>query len=218
MDLTKDVYLQIGEYLDNKGKIQLSMTSKEMNKLKFIFLYEDRVDVDRIVNLSYYDNFENIASSYISISRNFIMLLRKGRLPKNVKYHHYTSDVTHFFLEFDPNNTLIKCEPHSDVYFVEGVPFFVTHLTFVDLNQPIYDIPSTVTHLDFGDRFNRSIIGSIPSSVTHLRLGNNFNGNLCKKSIPTSVKYLVLGEKYRILIPTCIVFQLDSLTYGKPTL
>lgn len=222
MWLIKDVYFPISEYLDNKEKIHLTMTSKEMDKLKYIFLYKDKIEIDLIVNLPYYDNFENVASSYIStapfgVSKSLIMLLKKGRYPKNMQYHHYTTNVTYFFLhslDFVPNATLIKCGWFGIEYFFENVPYIVTHLTFVNFNDPIIGvIPSSVTHLNLGNDFSQPITNHIPPSVTHLTFGNNFDHKLTRNSIPTSVIDLRLGYRYMHSIHESILRQVSRLEY-----
>jgi hypothetical protein len=219
MQLIKDVYLAISEFLNNKEKIRLTMISKEMDGLKFVFLYRDKVKINLIVDLPYYDNFENVASSHLYIGEhmmtgNLIGLLKKGRFPKNIRYHHYTTNTTHFFLfaSIVSNCTLMKCEQIEDEYFFEGVPFFTTHLNFVNFNQPIIGvtIPQSVTHLDFGDNFNQSIVGCIPSSVTYLTFGRDFHQPIVTllslyhdflNHIPQSVTHLTLSRGYEYYVP-----------------
>ena len=47
-------------------------------------------------------------------------------------------------------------------------------------------IPNSVTHLTFGNYFNKPIKNCIPNSVTHLTFGHWFNQNI-NDCIPNSV-------------------------------
>jgi len=76
----------------------------------------------------------------------------------------------------------------------ESLPKHVTHLTFGDhFNKAINScIPKSVTYLTFGYCFNRPIKDCIPSSVTHLTFGHRFNQTI-KDFIPNSVTHLTFG-------------------------
>jgi len=93
------------------------------------------------------------------------------------------------------------------------LPKFVTHLKISwNFRGNINDcIPSTVTHLSFGNYFNRPIV-RIPTSVTHLTLGDNFNHSLYN-IIPTSVTHLTIGCWYGYSIKDCIPSSVTDLTF-----
>jgi len=195
-----DIILKISEYLTNNEKIKLSMTSKSNDKLKYKFMYCDEIHIDKIINLSYFDNFECIRISN-----------RKNKYPKNVKHIYFKAYsrflpplVTHleFFYEFN----LPIVIPSTVIHLTFGeyfnhpikncIPSSVTHLIFgQEFNQPIIDcIPSSVTHLEFGWDFDQSIKNNIPSSVTHLKFGYEFNKSI--NNLPSSVTHLTLGTKF----------------------
>src|ERR1700722_15408620 len=77
------------------------------------------------------------------------------------------------------------------ITYDKNIPSSVTHLTFgEEFNQNIKEcIPSSVTYLKFGSNFNQDIKNCIPSSVTHLTFGEEFNQNI-KDYIPSSVTHL----------------------------
>ena len=87
----------------------------------------------------------------------------------------------------------IKKLRFTDIFnrFVDNIPLTVTHLTFGDrFNQYINGcIPKSVTHLTFGFDYNKSLFNCIPSSVTHLTFQDNFI-NRNRTNIPTTVKHL----------------------------
>ena len=96
----------------------------------------------------------------------------------------------------------------------DSVPSFITHLKIESFEWRDYFkakpgcIPTSVTHLVFGDHFNKNIDGLIPSSVTHLTFGKNF----CKsiRNIPSSITHLILGEHFQCMIN--IPFSVTHLT------
>ena len=58
-------------------------------------------------------------------------------------------------------------------------------------------LPSSLTHLTFGPKFNHSIsAGVLPASVTHLSFGSGFQQPLSVVVLPQSLKLLILGRLY----------------------
>src|SRR5688572_15594005 len=143
--LLREMIIEICEFLSNCEKIRLSAVSKSMDKIKHKLIYREKIDVHRIQNLSFFDNFRSIKMSCVcDLYQKYIVYVNPNRT-----YDEPTKDklpllVTH--LEFD-------------IFF----------------NREIKNtIPSSVTHLIFGNMFNQSI-NDIPSSITHLTLGVNFD-------------------------------------------
>lgn len=81
---------------------------------------------------------------------------------------------------------------------ISNIPDHVTHVTFGDtFDRPLRVgyVPNTVTHLTFGDMSGHPLkVGHIPDSVTHLTFGHFFNQPLEKGHIPDSVTHLVFGH------------------------
>src|SRR5687767_6775495 len=101
LSLCCDLFLKISELLTDKEKIYLTMTCKKMDELKHKFRYHKKIDICLIRNLSYFDNFESVASFF-----------PESKYPKHAKYIYFfysniLSDkfipklVTH--LEFNPS-------------------------------------------------------------------------------------------------------------------
>lgn len=97
----------------------------------------------------------------------------------------------------------------------KSIPSSITHLTFgPKFNYPINDlIPFSVTHLTFGIKFNQPINECIPTSVTHLifDLGFNQSVNGC---IPSSVIELVFGNRFNQPINGCIPSLVERVIFG----
>lgn len=96
------------------------------------------------------------------------------------------------------------------------IPYSVTHLTFGDkFNQPLPKgcIPSSVTHLTFGQEFECQILpGDIPNSVTYLTFGAKFNQLKPRLYIPDSVMHLTFGTNFDS--PVVIPDSVTHLTFG----
>jgi len=74
---------------------------------------------------------------------------------------------------------------------VDNLPSIVTHLDFGwHFNQSIDNLPSSITHLTFGPDFNRPV-DNLPSSITHLTFCSNFNCPV--DNLPSSITHLTFG-------------------------
>src|SRR5688572_6713253 len=79
LSIHKDLIIAIGEYLSNREKMMLSSICKNMNLLKCLFIYHDKVDVHTIEKLSYKQNFKHVI--YVTASApipNYVTHLRLG--------------------------------------------------------------------------------------------------------------------------------------------
>uniref|UniRef100_A0A6C0C7S5 FNIP repeat-containing protein n=1 Tax=viral metagenome TaxID=1070528 RepID=A0A6C0C7S5_9ZZZZ len=170
--LNNDVVLKICEKLSSdKEKVLFLSTSVSMNKLKHQVKYVNKIHVYRIMNVSYFDNFE-----YVKISQY------NDICPKNTRHVQFC-----VYSSFCRNKI---CFPEK-----------MTHLTFDDnFDSPInFTIPSTVTHLTFGRKFNQKLKHMIPLSVSDLkftRLSNKETGNI----LPESITHLTLGENFSEIV------------------
>src|SRR5688572_6521622 len=82
MTLCLDTIIRISEDLSDKDKIFLTMTSKAVDGLKFVFIYKQKIGIWIIKNLPYFDNFEKVIISYNDI------------VPKNAKSIYYKTGST----------------------------------------------------------------------------------------------------------------------------
>jgi hypothetical protein len=210
----------ISEFLKDKQKIYLTMTSKRMDVTKHKFIYYKKIRIDTISRLSYFDNFASVKICSL-----------EDKLPKYVKWVYYLSCrsekiptyITHLTLGRSFNKKITV--PPSLIYTKFGrnfnqsindcIPSSVTHLTFGDdFNQPINNcIPSSVTHLKFGSCFNQSINGCIPQSVKRLEFGYFFNQPI-KDCIPPLVTDLILSYHFNQSIEGCIPSSVTYIAFG----
>jgi len=192
----QDIFFKISEFLLDKDKIMLTMASQWFDKLKHKFIYQQKIHINRIIGLSYFDNFESVEIELKSI------------IPRRVKNVHFlaqTDDiptfVTHLIFSNDFNQPIERIIPSSVTYLIFGHKF----------NQPIKGIiPSSVIHLRFGAGFNQPIVHCIPSSVTHLSFRRDFNQDI-KDCIPSSVICLQLGWYFSKSIAGCIPPSIKEL-------
>jgi len=145
LSLSSDSILQICRSFSDRDKIRLAAVSKRLDYLTHKFTYYDRIDLEKIVELPYFDNFKHVEVSDL-----------KYKCPKF---------LTHLMFGDRFNQSVKGYIPGTVTHLTFGHHF----------NQPIEDcIPISVTHLSFCFRFNQSIDGNIPS-VTHLKFGYHFN-------------------------------------------
>ncbi|GAM29443.1 hypothetical protein SAMD00019534_126190, partial [Acytostelium subglobosum LB1] len=78
------------------------------------------------------------------------------------------------------------------------IPHSVKHLTLPKFNQDILTfIPLSVTHLSFGDIFNKHISSNIlSSSVVKISFGNLFNQKIIEGCFPSSVTEISFGLRF----------------------
>uniref|UniRef100_A0A6C0C9X8 F-box domain-containing protein n=1 Tax=viral metagenome TaxID=1070528 RepID=A0A6C0C9X8_9ZZZZ len=176
-----NILKKISEFLTDEEKIKLTMISLDMNKLKHKLMYREKINVTKIKNLSYFNNFE-----YIEIS-NFEYV----RIPKKVK---------HVYLELQSKSSVIHLALDWDFAFGMKNISVSAHSTFSEFfNDTIKrNLPSSITHLTFGNYFNKPIDDIIPPTVTHLAFGWFFNHSI--NNIPKSVIEVKLHRKYDTII------------------
>uniref|UniRef100_A0A6C0C8U5 Uncharacterized protein n=1 Tax=viral metagenome TaxID=1070528 RepID=A0A6C0C8U5_9ZZZZ len=198
LSICTDILYLIGKHLSEKEKIKWLSICTDTNKLKNKFIYNTKVSLNKILNLSYRHNFSHV--SHITLD---------AKVP---------DCVTHLEYKYFFNSPIKGCIPSSVKYLefgfkfnqsIEGcIPLSVTHLTFgYEFQQSIKgNIPLSVTHLDVA-RYNKTM-GQMPSSVTHLRLAYLREENV--DFIPSSVTHLTftdnLREKGSIAIPKTVKY------------
>jgi len=95
-----DTILKIAEFLTDREKIYLTMSSKRLDEMTYKLKYCEKIHIIKILSVPFFDNFESIE---ISCSLY--------KIPKHVKYIHH---VAHDTLEIPPNVThLTFCENFS---------------------------------------------------------------------------------------------------------
>jgi len=90
------------------------------------------------------------------------------------------------------------------------LPSSITHLKFGDnFDQPVENLPSSITHLTFGKKFNQSI-DNLPTSITHLTFESDFNQPV--ENLPSSITDLTFGENFNQ--PIDLPSSITHLTFG----
>jgi len=195
LSICHDMIRKIGELLSDKEKMALTMTSIDMDQLKYVFIYYEKINICKIDKLPYFDNFERVK-----------IFDTKSRCPKNAKRIYFLAHttnippfVTHLTFVDDFNSSIKDCIPSSVTYLAFGHYF----------NQPIENsIPSTITHLTLGNQFNQSLENNIPTGVTHLIYGPAFS-HPTANDIPHSVTHLTINLIYHQIknfIPSSVTY------------
>jgi len=211
----EDNFTHISNFLTDREKIYLASTSSIMDKLKFRFRYCEKIRMDKIVHLPYFNNFEFVKIHTIPPT-----------YPRNIKFIHLLTDTSNI----PPNITHLSFRRRFNKP-VEYIPLSVTYLKFGDyfdqsiegivspsvtqlklrwgFSHSIKNIPKSITHLTLYCRFDRLTMGDIPSTVTHLKIGGRFDQNI-KNNIPPSVTHLNIGYNFFRSIENDIP---DSITH-----
>lgn len=202
--LVQDIVVYITTFLKDKNIINFLSACSHFHLLKDKITYQDIVNINKIYDLWYYNNFSNVNFKNDGIQFE--------KFPKATKY-------------------INACFSVSDEKYIKFIPHTVTHLQF-DIYE-VYDptirsyipmffftkdsIPKFITHLTFGDSFDEDIMGCIPNSVTHLTFGRYFNRSI-KDCIPNSVTHLTFGSYFnqdiKGCIPNSVTASLTHLTFG----
>jgi hypothetical protein len=79
-----------------------------------------------------------------------------------------------------------------------------------DFNQPVDNLPLSLTHLTFGFNFNQSV-DKLPLSLTHLYFGCWFNQPV--DNLPTNLTYLFFSDDFNQPVDN-LPLSLTHLTFG----
>jgi len=131
LTLYDDIFIKISELLEQHEKIMLTMASVSLNRLKYVFRYYEKINIDKIIHLSYFDNFECVKLT----PRNHTIV------PKSVK---------HVYLKTCDSN-IPPFVTHLLFYGLIRtiMPASVTHLAFGDFfDQSVIGCLSSVIYLE----------------------------------------------------------------------
>ncbi len=114
-------------------------------------------------------------------------------------------------MNYSTDNDIIKFDHSFNNELDENIIKEISkykHLTLGDdFNQPIDNLPNSITHLTFGSYFNQSV-DNLPNSITNLKLGISFN-QLVKK-LPNSIQEIeIRGFLQKNLFPK----KFDSIIF-----
>jgi len=177
LSLCADLYLIIGRDLNDKEKITISMTCKNLDKLKYIFTYDEKIYFSMIKGLTFFDNFTNVI-----MDKEYSRDVTTKLLPAKCKYLHFTSYGSYIPLFENTIKNYVG----------------ITHLTFDMTFISYYPVPQTVTHLTFGSCFDQSIKDIIPPNVTHLTF-RHYRRQIVKL-LPSTVTHLILDDDFEVPI------------------
>lgn len=199
-----DMHMYISHFLSDFSKISLSSCSKKMDQLKYLYKYVDRIDIEKICALPFYDNFTKIRTN----EKFEKMLGSKLFCGNNVS------------IELPKSVTNLKCD-RIDILLENNImPKSITHLKVKNMFN-IENMPLQITYLSFGSLSTCAIEGIIPQSVTHLGLSYHYSGSI-KNCIPPSVTCLKLGRWHRQYISeipssvTHVIYYFHSDLTGLP--
>lgn len=184
---------------------------------------EEFINVDKLCFYNYKKDIERFPKKLTVLGSEkhpFISTNLKCDIPNSVKHLYLGNSNNYIKL---PNN-LLTLEMHflSGNKLIDGFPDTIktliikyslldfdfpkniTNLTLdlvLEDNSILPKIPTTVTHLRFGNSFNHEISYPLPDNLTHLEFGDDFNQNL-KSKLPVSLIKLTLGMKYSYTLDT----------------
>jgi len=177
------------------------MISKSTDELKYKFIYSDKINVKKIIELPYFDNFENVAiNNYGDVQPNRVKYIHFKATDTNIP-----SFVTH--LKFDCNIlhniniplsvTHLSLKQISDI---SNIPRSVTHLATENLRYQStnYNLPS-VTHYTYYGSGHAWLLEHLPS-VTHLVSNRDF-GAYRRLKMPETITHIYFDDEMIDPIP-----------------
>uniref|UniRef100_A0A6C0C7X7 F-box domain-containing protein n=1 Tax=viral metagenome TaxID=1070528 RepID=A0A6C0C7X7_9ZZZZ len=222
LSLSYEPIIEICELLTDREKIRLSMVSKYMDRIKYKLTYHEKQKIEKIRNLSYFNNFSNICVSEkngvypIFVKQIFYDVYDSGAL-KNLP-----STVTHLTFNYSFNDTLCDI-PQTVTHLELGCKFYryetfptiinVTHLTIYScIERRNIFIPSSVKNLKIYN-FDGTIEKNIPESVSHLTLVRKYW--MMPECIPTSITHLIFDDWFGDPVDNLTMLFVTHLTFGK---
>ena len=123
-------------------------------------------------------------------------------------------NIEHIFWKSCYDNTTCTLSIPSDFdsylsHLPEGVKIIIFH-HYSHFDEPVNDLPSTITHLTFGYIFDQPV-DNLPNGLVYLKLGDNFNKPI--KKLPVSLKQLELGHYFNHPVNE-LPSGLTHLTFG----
>eukprot|EP01112_Ceratiomyxa_fruticulosa_P016322 TRINITY_DN4912_c0_g1_i2.p1 TRINITY_DN4912_c0_g1~~TRINITY_DN4912_c0_g1_i2.p1 ORF type:complete len:213 (-),score=24.17 TRINITY_DN4912_c0_g1_i2:200-838(-) len=117
---------------------------------------------------------------------------------------------------YSPNRMITSLQNMPKVITADMFPPSITQLTFHNyFNQKIESLPTTLTHLNFGWAYDKSVNNILPPSLTHLSFGHYYNRPISAfphtlihlkfsyyfnhplPPLPPNLVFLELGERFR---------------------
>lgn len=198
--LCEDVFIRTSKWLRDRDKIMLTMTCMLLNPLKHKFMYEKVVNYEKIVNLSYFDNFQNL-----TVTRKDYM---RPKYAKSIRYHART------FTEVENIPTGITHITLGNIWSAKwhSVPETVTHLVFRGcFKHASFQnlISPSMTHLELYGNFDKSISDHLPCKLISLKI-DDFDQKI--EVLPPTLKKLSIGN---LNIDTPLLTSLVRLTITK---
>lgn len=161
----KDWIIYASQYLTNREKIYLSMTSTSFCQLKYAFTYNERVDVDAISYLPYYDNFTSISAN--RLDQSFPKRIEKLYLTIEEYLcdpieHPVPSSVTDLTLILPETSSFDALARPINSYITNYIVHFTLHLNTEAVKRVLHDTPIqfTCTRQD-----NPEMLERYPASV-----------------------------------------------------
>ena len=196
------------------------MNNKLINILAkyYSFIYEMMIEFiglpdDCLMEIFYFITDRQIAkfaflNTYFNKSPEIIILKDQYSTGFIHKYfHRYTFKKLLHCVEWGPFNNYIipKSVTEVNIYWdfkkdgypdlnTDDIPDHITHLTFGEyFNKPLGKLPKSLTHLTLGICFDQ-IVNNLPDTLKFLKFGYAFNKDL--GDLPNSIEYLEFGYKF----------------------
>lgn len=209
-----DVYRYLAQYLSDKDRFYLMITSKDMEKLDLTFDQEH--PHIKIFKSSFYHNFTNVAFANEIHYMNHIMPWPK-KLNRLYYAHQGNSHIRYKKFEnvtLPTTITQIIFGPDFNGYIKCDIPTSVTYVRFGHIfNQPLKCLAPSIIHLSLDGKYDHSIKDA--TSITHLTItgvASKFNFN----NISTFITHLIISDMLQCLFKYTIPSTIINLTFKKP--
>jgi hypothetical protein len=221
LSLCSDIYLIISDYIHDKDKIAMSMVSREMNKLKYVFIYVDEISFEKIRCLLYFNNF-----IYVRLNKKY----PPGQyniLPLNCKHIHvmYSDIDIPWFQTSNGKSVKIKHISFGDGFdgFNSNIEIKIHHICFASNARLTFGhqynhsfstiLPPNITHLEFGFGFYRCINPLVLTNIKYLKFGTCFDQPINFSSLK-HLTHLIFGLNFNQPIHGCLPISLLYLEFG----
>lgn len=116
-------------------------------------------------------------------------------------------------IEHNKIRNLAQFENFENVILTESDQIPPRHAKYIHFSALTINLPSRVTHLTFGDKFNESVADRIPQIVTHLIFGDEYDRPIVD-TIPSSVTHLVFRQSPNQCLAGCIPASTKYIDFG----
>jgi FNIP Repeat len=94
---------------------------------------------------------------------------------------------TNQLITFHPISLTSQLEIASTILLINFLPHSLNLITGDEFNQPIDELPLTLTHLTTGEYFNQSV-DKLPPKLTHLTVEYNFDRTVDRLPLTLALK------------------------------